>query len=101
MASRVLPPATYVLVYAVLLGFTCLSIGISFLNLAHVWHVVIGLAIGACKCTLVLLFFMHVLYSPRLTWIVILTVTFWLGIFLVLTLADYFSRDLIPFTPGH
>jgi cytochrome c oxidase subunit 4 len=101
MASRVLPPGTYVLIYAVLLALTCLSVGISFLDLAHVWHVVIGLVIATCKCTLVLLFFMHVLYSPRLTWIVIVTVAFWLGILLVLTLADYFSRDLIPYTPGH
>jgi cytochrome c oxidase subunit 4 len=101
MASRILTYGTYVLIYAVLLCFTALSVGISFLDLAHVWHVVIGLVIGACKATLVLLIFMHVLYSPRLTWIVIVTVAFWLGILLVLTLADYFSRGMIPYTPGH
>jgi len=101
MSSHILSPGKYVLVYAILLGFTCLSVGISFLDLAHVWHVVIGLVIGLCKCTLVVLFFMHVLYSSRLTWIVILTAVFWLGILLVNTLADYFSRDLIPFMPGH
>jgi len=26
---------------------------------------------------------------------------FWLGILLVLTLTDYFTRGIIPFTPGH
>ena len=101
MSSHILTPRSYVTVYATLVAFTCLSVGISFLDLPHVWHVVIGLIIGACKCTLVLLFFMHVLYSSRLTWIVILVAGFWLGILLVLTLGDYFTRDLIPFTPGH
>jgi cytochrome c oxidase subunit IV len=101
MSSRVLSSGSYVLVYVALLAFTCLSVGISFLHLAYVWHIVLGLIIGACKCTLVLLIFMHVLYSPRLTWIVILTAVFWLGILLVLTLADYFTRGMIPYTPGH
>lgn len=101
MSRHILTPGKYVMVYAVLLGFTCVSVGISFLDLAHVWHVVIGLIVAVCKTTLVVLFFMHVLYSPRLTWIVILVAAFWLGILLVNTLADYFSRDLIPYMPGH
>jgi cytochrome c oxidase subunit 4 len=101
VSSRILTPSHYVIVYAVLMAFTCVSVGISFLDLPHVWHVVIGLVIGVCKCSLVLLFFMHVLYSPRLTWLVVLTAVFWLGILLVLTLADYFTRGMIPFMPGH
>jgi hypothetical protein len=44
---------------------------------------------------------MHALVSPRLTWSVIAVAVFWLGILLVLTLADYFSRGLIPFMEGH
>jgi cytochrome c oxidase subunit 4 len=101
MASRILRPGIYILVYATLLTITCVSVYVSFLDLPHVWHVVIALIIASCKTSLVVLFFMHVLYSPRLTWIVTLTAIFWLGILIINTLADYFSRDLIPYMPGH
>ena len=44
---------------------------------------------------------MHVLISPRVTWIVIAVACFWLGLLLVLRLTDYVSRGMIPFMPGH
>ncbi len=47
------------------------------------------------------LFFMHVIVSPRLTWIVVIVSIFWLGTLLVLTLTDYMSRGSVPFMPGH
>jgi cytochrome c oxidase subunit 4 len=62
---------------------------------------VIGLVIATCKATLVVLFFMHVLYSSRLTWIVIVVAVFWLGLLMVLTFCDYLSREMIPHMPGH
>jgi cytochrome c oxidase subunit 4 len=40
----------------------------------------------------VILFFMHVKYSPRLTWAVVIGSVFWLGILLVLTMGDYLTR---------
>ncbi len=101
MAERILPARTYVQVYFLLLCITCLSVGCSFLQLIHVWHVVIGVCLGVIKTTFVLLFFMHVLHSPRLTTIVILVACFWLGILLVLTCTDYFSRGMVPFLAGH
>ena len=58
------------------------------------WHIFVGLVIALCKATLVILFFMHALISPRLTWSVIVVTAFWVGILLVMTLNDYFSpRD--------
>jgi hypothetical protein len=44
---------------------------------------------------------MHVLISPRLTWIVIAVTAFWLGILVVLTLTDYFNREMVPYMFGH
>ena len=46
---------------------------------------VAALAIAVFKATLVVLFFMHVKYSSRLTWAVVIGSVFWLGILLVLT----------------
>ena len=62
---------------------------------------VVALTIAVTKALLVLLFFMHVRYSTRMT---VLTATagfFWLGILLFLTLNDYWTRgsSLLP-VPG-
>ena len=35
---------------------------------------------------------MHVKYSPRLTWVVVIGSVFWLGILLTLTMSDYLTR---------
>ena len=55
------------------------------------------LAIAVFKATLVVLFFMHVKYSSRLTWAVVLGGVFWLGILLVLTMSDYLTRSWLTF----
>jgi cytochrome c oxidase subunit 4 len=101
MAERTITPATYVIVCTLLVVLTVLTVGISFLHIGGLWHIVIGLTIAVCKATLVALFFMHLLLSPRLTWILVLIVCFWVGILMVLTLGDYLTRGMVPFMPGH
>ena len=64
-----------------------------------------ALAIAVFKATLVVLFFMHVKYSTRLTWAVVVGSVFWLGILLVLTMSDYLTRGvahlrLTPWSDG-
>jgi cytochrome c oxidase subunit 4 len=76
-------------------------VAISFFHISGLWHIVLGLTIALCKASLVVLFFMHAIISPRLTWIVIAVVCFWVGILFVLTLSDYLTRGMIPLTPGH
>lgn len=41
---------------------------------------------------LVILFFMHVIHSTRLTWVVVIGAFLWLGVLFVLTFADYLTR---------
>jgi cytochrome c oxidase subunit IV len=101
MTERTIAPRTYVIVCFLLIVLTVLTVAVSFAQVPGVWHIVIGLVIAACKASLVVLFFMHVLISPRLTWIVIAVVCFWVGLLFVLTLNDYFSRGMVPFMPGH
>jgi cytochrome c oxidase subunit 4 len=91
MTAHVVAPRTYYLVFAVLMGLTLLTVGASFLELGPL-HTAVALLIAATKALLVVLFFMHVLYSPRLIWVVTLGSLFWLGILLSLTLADYWTR---------
>jgi cytochrome c oxidase subunit 4 len=44
------------------------------------------------KATVVILWFMHVIYSPKVTWIVIISSFIWLAVLFVLIFADYLTR---------
>src|SRR5262249_10805257 len=52
----------------------------------------IALVIATIKAVLVILFFMHVIHSTRLTWVVVIGAFLWLGVLFVLTFADYLTR---------
>ena len=101
MSSTTISPRGYGLILAILLLLTALTVAVSFLNISRDWHMGAGLAIAVVKASLVVLFFMHVLLSPRLTWSVIVVTCFWLLILLGLTFSEYSTREMIPFMPGH
>ena len=91
MTEHVVPTKVYFAVFAALLVLTATTTAVSFLDLGP-WNTVVALVIAFLKATLVVLFFMHVKYSPRLTQIVIAGGLFWLAILLALTLSDFLSR---------
>jgi len=91
MAEQIIPPKTYVLVFTVLLVLTYTTYIVAFVDLGP-WNVVVAMAIAIGKALLVALFFMHLRYSPKLTWIVTGGGLFWLGILLALTISDYLTR---------
>ena len=53
----------------------------------------IALGIASVKATLVILYFMHVRWSSRLTWIFIGLGILFLALLIGFTLSDYVSRD--------
>jgi cytochrome c oxidase subunit 4 len=53
----------------------------------------VAATIATTKAVLILLYFMHLRYSPPLVWLVSGGSLFFLAIMFVITLADYFSRD--------
>ena len=83
--------AYYLRVFTALIALTALTVGLSFVELGP-WHLVLGLIIATTKAVLVALFFMHVIHSARLTWIVIAASLLFLMILLGLTMADYLTR---------
>jgi cytochrome c oxidase subunit 4 len=87
----VTPLATYFLVFAALAAGTLLTWFASTIDLGW-WNTPIALVIATTKAVLVILFFMHVIHSTRLTWVVIIGSFVWLGVFFVLTFADYLTR---------
>jgi cytochrome c oxidase subunit 4 len=99
--NHIVSPMIYLAILGALLVGTGLTVWASFIDLGE-WHIapgltvfwnpVIALAIACSKAVLVVLFFMHVKYSTKLTK---LTVTSGFFVFLALigmTLTDYFSR---------
>ena len=94
--DHILPKRTYYSIYVVLLVCTYLTWQIAFFDLGPL-NTVAALAIAVFKAVLVVLFFMHVKYSTRLTWVVVLAGVSWLGILLVLTGSDYVTRPWLVF----
>ena len=96
MAEHVLPKRVYYTVFGILMLCTYLTVQIAFIDLGA-WNTIAALAIAVFKATIVVLFFMHVKYSTRLTWAVVIGGVFWLGILLVLTFSDYLTRRWLTF----
>src|SRR3954468_7707460 len=91
MSEHILPKRIYYTIFGILMLCTYLTVQIAFFDLGPL-NVVAALTIAVFKATLVVLFFMHVRYSTRLTWAVVLGSIFWLGILLTLTMSDYLTR---------
>jgi len=91
MTTHVIPPRVYLAVFAALLALTATTTAVAFVDLG-VMNVVVMLAIAVVKGLLVVLFFMHVRYSPRLTWLVVASGFTWFAILVALTLSDYVTR---------
>ncbi len=97
-SEHVVPVRVYVAVFATLLVMTATTTVVSSVDLGP-WNTVVALGIAAFKAALVVLFFMHVKYSPRLTATVILGGLFWLGIMIALTFGDFATRGWLPPPP--
>ena len=92
MSAHVVPTRTYYLIFGTLMLLTYITVVVSGYDLGAL-NTVVALAIAGFKAVIVVLYFMHVKYSTRLTKLVVLAGLYWLGILLALTLSDYLSRS--------
>jgi cytochrome c oxidase subunit 4 len=81
----------YLAVFGALAAGTLLTWWVSTIDLGWM-NTPIALLIATMKALLVILFFMHVIHSTRLTWVVVIASFLWLGVLFVLTFADYLTR---------
>jgi cytochrome c oxidase subunit 4 len=93
-----LPVGTCFAVYFILLALTAVTVGAAFLDLAFL-STPVALGIASVKALLVMLYFMELRHSPRLTWIIIGNGVFWLAVLILLTMSDMISRGWLGF-PG-
>ena len=94
---HVAPVSMYVGVFLALIVGTILTVVVAYFDLG-VFNNIVMLAVAIAKALLVVLFFMHVRWSSRLTWVVAASGFFWLLILFSLTMSDYLSRGWIAGT---
>jgi cytochrome c oxidase subunit 4 len=88
-------PRLYLLILTLLIIGTCATWAIAFVDLG-IMNPVVALAIAVAKAVLVILFFMHVIYSNKLTKLTVAAGFFWLLILITMSLSDYLSRRFLP-----
>ena len=88
---HVVPKRIYFAVFFTLIVMTWVTAFVSTLDLGR-WNIFVALAIAIFKASLVVLFFMHIWYSTRLTKMIIMSSIFWLLLLLFLTMADIWTR---------
>jgi cytochrome c oxidase subunit 4 len=94
MSAHVAPRGLYYLVFLALLVGTILTVVVARFDLGALNNLMM-LTIACGKALLVILFFMHVRWSSRLTWVIAASGFFWLLILFGITMSDYVSRGWV------
>ena len=95
---HVSPLSTYIGIFAALMVLTAITVGVAFLDLGS-FNPVVALGVAGIKATLVILYFMHVKYSSRLTKLTVVLSFFFVAILFAETLMDYATRGWGPQPP--
>ncbi len=85
----------YLGVFAVLVVGTILTYIVATVDLDFIFpgaNTLVALLIAFTKMTCVILFFMHVYWSPKLIWLSAIASFFWLAIMFAFTMQDYVTR---------
>lgn len=91
MSGHISPKPLYYTIFGSLMVLTAVTVGIAFVDLGFL-NFPVALSIAILKAMLVILFFMHVKYSSRLTKLICGSAFFFLFVLFGLTLTDYLSR---------
>ena len=81
----------YFAVFGILMVGTALTVLVAFYDLGPLNNIMM-LTIAIVKALFVVLYFMHVRWSSRLTWVVAASGFFWLLIMFTFTMTDYLTR---------
>ena len=99
MSEHVTPKRTYFAFWAALLVLTYATVAVSRIDLGRL-NTVAALTIAVAKALLVVLFFMHIRYSTRLTKLVVVGGFMWLALLIGMTMVDEVTRAWIQIPPN-
>ena len=91
----------YIGVFLILVVGTILTYVVALTDLDWIFpgaNTLVALMIAFTKMACVMLFFMHVRWSPRLIWLAAVASFFWLAIMFSYTMQDYLTRGSGVFT---
>ncbi|HKY44393.1 MAG TPA: cytochrome C oxidase subunit IV family protein [Pyrinomonadaceae bacterium] len=100
MSEHIVPVRIYLMIFFVLLVGTALTVAAAFVDFPWRFNTIVALTIATVKATFVVLYFMHVRYSARLVWVIIIAAFFWMGILFAFTFSDYFTRGWLSTQTG-
>ena len=95
MAEHIVPKRIYFVIFTALMVLTAATVAVAQFDLGR-WNAIVAMTIAVLKGTLVILYFMHVRYSSKLTWVFAGAGFFWLAIMVALMLSDYMTRGWLP-----
>jgi len=95
----IVKPKTYAVVLLGLLLLTAITVSVAFVNIGP-FNDVVAMSVACTKTLLVVLYFMHLRYSPHLTRLVAASGLLWFGILIVLLLSDFWTRGWLPIPQG-
>jgi cytochrome c oxidase subunit IV len=85
------PVSLYLVIFGALIVGTILTVVVAKFDLGPFNNIVM-LTVACAKALLVVLYFMHVRWSSRLTWVIAASGFLWLIIMFALTMQDYMTR---------
>ena len=96
MSDHIVPFKTYLSVFVTLMILTGVTYMAAYENFGSHWlNVAIAIGIAVVKATLVVLFFMHVKYGPKLVAVFVAVGFSWLALLIFGILSDYWTRGWI------
>ena len=91
MSEHVVSWKVYLAVFLALCALTAVTVLVTGYDFGP-FNLIVALGVAIAKASLVVLYFMHARYSPRLTGVVIASAIAFFVILVFLTLTDYVSR---------
>ena len=91
---HIAPKSLYYLIFGILMIGTAITVWVAYFDLGPLNNIVM-LTIACTKALLVVLYFMHVRWGTRLTWVVAASGFVWLLIMFGFTLSDYLTRGWV------
>jgi cytochrome c oxidase subunit 4 len=94
MSEHITPVRTYLVIFMALMVLTTITVVVAFMQLGPL-NDIVAMGIAVTKACLVILYFMHVRQSSRLTKVVVLAGFLWLLFLIGFTMSDYLTRGMI------
>jgi len=92
---HIAPLKTYFSVFGTLMVLTVVTVWVAFFDLGA-FNILVAMTIASVKAYVVVLYFMHVKYSPKIIGLTAAAGFIWFFLMLALTIADFASRGWLP-----